>query len=214
MPRCFQCHLLWICWTLERVNPFPHTTILQQRTLNIFYQKIENLFNWMDNLWLKLENIVAKGEIAHFEQFLLLSLCFKKPSAAGASIWGKGLNSTWNLCFHIFNCYNLFKADKYENIIWVRVEIHDLDLKCPQKITEVPPEMVSFYCIDSNVCLYTGTNELQTVGSSCQIFVTSSFIWLVFLTLWCENVQVDNCEKWSARSIYINYGFFSDLQRV
>ena len=29
----------------------------------------------MDNLWLKVEDIVAKGEIA---QFLLLSLCFQK----------------------------------------------------------------------------------------------------------------------------------------
>ena len=28
---------------------------------------------------------MAKGEIARFEQFLLLSLCFKKPSAAVAS---------------------------------------------------------------------------------------------------------------------------------
>ena len=58
-------------------NPFPHTTILQQMTLNIFCQKMKNLYNWMDK-WLKVENIVAKGEIARFEQFLLLSLCFQK----------------------------------------------------------------------------------------------------------------------------------------
>ena len=62
----------------ERVNPFPHTTILQQTTLNVFCQNIENLYNWMDNLWPKVKNIVAKGEIARFVQFLLLSLCFKK----------------------------------------------------------------------------------------------------------------------------------------
>ena len=49
------------------INPLPNTTILQQTTLAIFCQKIENLYNWMDNLWLKLENIVAKGEIARFE---------------------------------------------------------------------------------------------------------------------------------------------------
>ena len=36
----------------------------------------------MDNLWLKVENIVAKGEIACFEQFLLLSLCFQKAVSA------------------------------------------------------------------------------------------------------------------------------------
>ena len=81
-------------------NPLPHTTILQQTTLNIykkdiilllliikiyfFYQKIENLYNWMDNLWLKLENIVIQGKIARSEQFLIFYV-FKNPSAAEAS---------------------------------------------------------------------------------------------------------------------------------
>ena len=60
------------------INPFPHTTILQQTTLNVFCQNIENLRSWMDNLWQKVENIVAKGEIARFVQFLLLTLCFQK----------------------------------------------------------------------------------------------------------------------------------------
>ena len=78
------------------LNPFPHTTILQQTTLNIFCQNIENLHNWMDNLWQKVENIVAKGEIASFVQFLLLSLIvFSKrrllQRRQKASIWGKGL---------------------------------------------------------------------------------------------------------------------------
>ena len=48
----------------------------------------------MDNLWLKVENIVSKGEIARFVQFLLLSLCFQKAICCRrrkASIWGKGL---------------------------------------------------------------------------------------------------------------------------
>ena len=66
------------------INPFPHTKILQQ-TLNIFCQNIENLYNRMDNLWLKVENIVAKGEIARFEQFLLLSLCFQKAVCSNSS---------------------------------------------------------------------------------------------------------------------------------
>ena len=33
----------------------------------------------------EVENIVAKGEIAHYEQFLLLQHCFQKSSAAEAS---------------------------------------------------------------------------------------------------------------------------------
>ena len=50
-------------------------SLIQQfcsRRLNIFCQNMEKFYNWMDNLWLKVENIVAKGEIARFEQFLLL----------------------------------------------------------------------------------------------------------------------------------------------
>ena len=40
----------------------------------------------MDNLRLKVENIVAKGEIARFEQFLLLSLCFQKAACCSGVI--------------------------------------------------------------------------------------------------------------------------------
>ena len=39
----------------------------------------------------KIENFVSKGEIARFEQFLLLSQYFQKSSAAYASTGGKGL---------------------------------------------------------------------------------------------------------------------------
>ena len=54
-------------------------------------------FNWMDDLWLKEENIVAKEEIARFEQFLLLSLYMFSNSRLlqrrpKASIWENGLS--------------------------------------------------------------------------------------------------------------------------
>ena len=86
------------CWTfvnraknksLNLINPFPHTTNLQRTTLKIFCQKIENLYNWMDNLWLKVKNIVAKGEIARFQEFFLLSLCFQKAVYCRGVRWGK-----------------------------------------------------------------------------------------------------------------------------
>ena len=48
------------------LNPFPHTIILQQTTLNLFCQNIGYPFNYGDFLWQKVENIVTKGEIAHF----------------------------------------------------------------------------------------------------------------------------------------------------
>ena len=79
----------------ERFNPFPHTTILQQTTLNIFCQKIENLFNWMDNLWLKAENIVAKGEIERFVTMFSKSCLLQRHQKV--PIWGKGLNTCLTL---------------------------------------------------------------------------------------------------------------------
>ena len=81
-------------YAADYFNPFSHTTILQQTTLNLFCQNIENLHNWMDNLWLKVENIVVKWEIARFVQFLLLSLFSKSlllRRRPKAFIWGEGL---------------------------------------------------------------------------------------------------------------------------
>ena len=67
LPPCFQHYSIVI---QVFINPFPHTTILQQTTLNIFCQKIENLYNWMDN-------ILCNFFFCHY--------VFKKPSAAEAS---------------------------------------------------------------------------------------------------------------------------------
>ena len=46
---------------------------------------ITSFVTMFSKIRLKVENIVSKGEIARFEQFLLLPLCFQKPSAAEAS---------------------------------------------------------------------------------------------------------------------------------
>ena len=70
--------IVW-CLTLSFIQQF------YIRRLNIFCQKIENVYNWMDNLWLKLENIVAKGENTMFSKGCLLQRRRK------ACIWGKGL---------------------------------------------------------------------------------------------------------------------------
>ena len=44
-------------------------------------------------MWLKLKTIVAKGEIAHYEQYHLWPQCFKSrllQSCQKASVYGKG----------------------------------------------------------------------------------------------------------------------------
>ena len=80
-----------VCQSIH-VNPFPHTTILQQTTLNVFCQNIKNLHKWMDNLWQKVENIVAKGgyPFNYRDYSLFFDKICSKSSAAELSYKGKG----------------------------------------------------------------------------------------------------------------------------
>ena len=50
--------------TLFNSQPFPSYNNSAADDFEHFCQKIENLYNWMDKVWLKVENIVGKGEIA------------------------------------------------------------------------------------------------------------------------------------------------------
>ena len=70
--------------------------ICSRRLWKYFDKKMEYLNNWKDNLWLKVENIASKGEIARFEQFLLFTIFSKSrllQRRQKASIWGKGLKT-------------------------------------------------------------------------------------------------------------------------
>ena len=53
-----------------------------ERNLGIIITK---LYIIKVELLLKVENIVTKGESAHYEHFLLLPLCFQESSASDAS---------------------------------------------------------------------------------------------------------------------------------
>ena len=66
-------------------NLFPHKANLQQTTLNMSSKRYGKSRLIVGLVLKKVENILAKGEIARLEQFLLLSRCFQKSSAADAS---------------------------------------------------------------------------------------------------------------------------------
>ena len=83
----------------------------------------------------RVTDIVAKGEIAHFEQFPLLSPCFQKSSAADAServcMWERVTNELCRkkgylilyLHWHHLTLSNLLHiptADDFENI-WIKI---------------------------------------------------------------------------------------------
>ena len=59
---------------------------MQQMTFKSSRQKYAKSLLMKIVLLNKVENIVAKGEMACFEQFLLLSQCFQNVSAAKAYI--------------------------------------------------------------------------------------------------------------------------------
>ena len=58
------------------INPFPHTINLQQTTLKTSSQNTKTHHKCKNNYyWIKLKRL-SNGEIAYFEQFLLLQECF------------------------------------------------------------------------------------------------------------------------------------------
>ena len=83
----------WVDETIS-VNPLPDDKILDRSKLkqtagdsNRFDENSRMFSKWV-------ENTVGKGEIAHYEQFLLFPQCFQKACFAGASkgmLCGNGL---------------------------------------------------------------------------------------------------------------------------
>ena len=73
-------------------KPFPKRQILDSSELNEF---VDDNFKFVENgrkLSKGLENTVGEGEIARYEQFLLLPQYFQKTCTADQGLLGKGLN--------------------------------------------------------------------------------------------------------------------------
>ena len=64
------------------LNPFPHTTNLQQTTLKTSKQKDSEYYIMKELLLNRVKIIVANGEIANYEHLIILPKCFQKSSAA------------------------------------------------------------------------------------------------------------------------------------
>ena len=72
-------------FTVICFNPFPHTNISAADVFEKCLLKIWKVSIILVFLLKQVENIVAKGKIARFEQFFFLSLCFQMSSAAISS---------------------------------------------------------------------------------------------------------------------------------
>ena len=89
-------YFLWILGSfVVFLNLFPLRQFCSRRLWTYFVKKWKiSIIEWItyDKKW---KNIVAKGEIARFVQFLRLTLCFQKAvccrGVKKASIWRKGL---------------------------------------------------------------------------------------------------------------------------
>ena len=73
-------------WNLS-IGFYPLYLIQQfcRATLNLFCQKIENLYNCMDNLCLKMKTLCQKEKLLVLSNFFFCHYVFKKLSAAEAS---------------------------------------------------------------------------------------------------------------------------------
>ena len=91
--------MLYHCTTVCNFESTLTLSLIQQfcskRLWTCFVKKKENLYNWMDNLWLKVENIVAKGVCSFWAMPSFVTMFSKScllQRHQKVSIRGKGLN--------------------------------------------------------------------------------------------------------------------------
>ena len=85
------------------INPLPDDKILDRSKLK---QSADDNFKFDENrrkFSKRVENTVGKGEIAHYEQFLLFPQCFQK-----VSLCGNGL-----ILYHIITIFNDPEGDSF-----------------------------------------------------------------------------------------------------
>ena len=88
------------------VNPLTDDKILDHTKLKAFANDKLNVTKMIISVFDRAENIVGKGEIARYEQFLLFPQCFQKASFPEAS---KGV-IVWELVKY-FVSHDSFNAD-------------------------------------------------------------------------------------------------------
>ena len=69
----------------NQLNPLQDDKILDQTKLKAFADDKCNVTKMIISVLNRVENIVGKGEIARYEQFLLFPQCFQKACFPGAS---------------------------------------------------------------------------------------------------------------------------------
>ena len=109
---------------VDGVNPSPHMPVLG--SFNSAANKI-----WRMGTIICVENIVGKGEIARYEQFLLFPQCFQKLSVVDASKWVFNLwsrfkyGAKWNFFFFVLiyrlaygtDCYFFYCCYRYFSMV-------------------------------------------------------------------------------------------------
>ena len=97
LPIFFPSH--WLSHIRQRFNPLTDDKILDQTKLKAFADDKLNVTKMIIFVFDRVENIVGKVEIAHYEQFLLFPQWFQKASFPEAS---KGV-IVWEWVKHSFD---------------------------------------------------------------------------------------------------------------
>ena len=88
----FHKHILFKFVICKCLNPLPDDKNLDWSKLKAFADDKSNATKMIISVFDRVENIVGKGKIARYEQFLLFPQCFQKACFPGASkgviVWG------------------------------------------------------------------------------------------------------------------------------
>ena len=146
----------------------------------------------MDNRWLKVENIVAKGEIACFEQFLLLSLTFSKSRLLQrrqkASIWEKGLIESLNTEYCWRHCGKKRSCSyQFDFLLFSQCSLSHLLLH----FDAIAADDFWKHCGQRWTCSWWAISPLATIFSTSTIKPSFMEIFQVFVTTFSKSSAAD-----------------------
>ena len=127
------------------------------------------------------ENTLGKGEIAHYEQFLLFPQCFQKT--CNANRWKPGINWERVKCRHFVNHKSITITEKWDRFEWETNPPITYNYVCfltnYESVGKMPNGLIHVQYIGFEHC--ASTNNVLSVWSICS--ETEDFTWTFFNSL-------------------------------
>ena len=129
----------------------------------------------MDNLWLKVENLVTKGKLLVLSNFFFFVTMFSKSRLLQrhqkASIWGKGLKNNFSLSHYVCNFVSVILMNFSRPFSLIFFSKQTTQQVASQKKVYINsfPHTDAFWCLNSRQLLETLLQE--KIGHKKQFFL-------------------------------------------